>query len=170
MDRKPMGYWTHERMAEEAAKHQTLEEFRTKCRSAYTRAQKLGLLDELCAHMKKGYTKHNRVLQNARGVVKVDVSTKSCPDAVMLVDSNDWTRLSELQEQGHLGRFHAVASSSRTCVKVNVPGRSPLAPNGCTTVVFLHRIIVEAGPEGRVGHHDGDGLNNRRGNLWHHGQ
>ena len=47
------GYWTKERVAEEALKYQTKREFFSGSSSAYGVAYNNGWLDEVCAHMKK---------------------------------------------------------------------------------------------------------------------
>lgn len=46
-------YWTEERIAETALKFESRKEFQKNEPSAYARAWKMGILDKVCAHMKK---------------------------------------------------------------------------------------------------------------------
>lgn len=58
MDKKPNGYWTFERVAEEARNYATRTEFQRGASSAYSKASKMGWLDDICSHM--GHTKNDR--------------------------------------------------------------------------------------------------------------
>jgi len=51
-ERKVISYWTKERCYEEALKYSTRNDFRKKSGSAYERARKTKILDEICSHMK----------------------------------------------------------------------------------------------------------------------
>tara|TARA_Y100001938_G_C8015582_1_gene392375 strand:+ start:315 stop:1055 length:741 start_codon:yes stop_codon:yes gene_type:complete len=53
MSRKPKGYWTKERCAEEALKYDKRNDFWHGERSAYEKARKEKWLDEICDHMTK---------------------------------------------------------------------------------------------------------------------
>lgn len=50
-NKKPCGYWTYERCKEEALKYNTKIEFKKNSSSAYSRAQKLDWLENICKHM-----------------------------------------------------------------------------------------------------------------------
>jgi hypothetical protein len=50
-DKKPNGYWTFERVQEEAKKYKTRKQFMQKSSSAYGKAHKMGWLDKVCSHM-----------------------------------------------------------------------------------------------------------------------
>ena len=47
MKTKPNGYWTKERVFEEARKYRTKEEFKKCCRSAYEAARRNGWIPEM---------------------------------------------------------------------------------------------------------------------------
>jgi len=54
--RKPIGYWTIDKLQEEADKYENRKEFREKCNSAYIAASKIKLIDDLFKnHINKGY-------------------------------------------------------------------------------------------------------------------
>ncbi len=46
-------YWTEERIAETALRYESRREFQRNEPSAYARARKMGILDQVCAHMKR---------------------------------------------------------------------------------------------------------------------
>ena len=48
---KPKGYWTKDRLKEEASKYKSKKEFRENNISAYTISNKLKIMDEICKHM-----------------------------------------------------------------------------------------------------------------------
>jgi hypothetical protein len=48
MDKKPNGYWTVERVAEEARKYPTRKEFQRRASSAYSKAAKMGWVRLFC--------------------------------------------------------------------------------------------------------------------------
>ena len=50
---KPHGYWTIERIKAEAKKHNSRRQFQQKSPTAYSKASKLRVLDDICKHMKK---------------------------------------------------------------------------------------------------------------------
>jgi hypothetical protein len=50
--RKPDGYWTEERLRTIAMRFKTRIDFKRRSAAAYTAASRLGLLDQICAHMK----------------------------------------------------------------------------------------------------------------------
>ena len=55
-DKKPNGYWTPERLQDEANKYKTRNEFRKKSSGAYTKAANINILDELFKkHKNNGY-------------------------------------------------------------------------------------------------------------------
>ena len=49
--RNPRGYWTFERIHTEALKYETRSAFYKGSPSAYNAARRLGIMDEVCAHM-----------------------------------------------------------------------------------------------------------------------
>lgn len=51
-NKKPNGYWTEERLQEEALKFSSIEDFRKKNQSAYNLASRKRILDQICSHMK----------------------------------------------------------------------------------------------------------------------
>lgn len=53
--RKPVGYWTVERIIKEAGGYRTRAEFRINSRAAYRAASKLGVLDTVCHGLLPGY-------------------------------------------------------------------------------------------------------------------
>ena len=48
---KPFGYWTNEKLAEEAKKHKTKKDFMNAENGAYQTACRKGIIHEICAHM-----------------------------------------------------------------------------------------------------------------------
>ena len=50
--KKPAGYWTEETISKEAKKHTTRLNFHRTATSAYIAANRLGILDKVCSHMK----------------------------------------------------------------------------------------------------------------------
>jgi predicted GIY-YIG superfamily endonuclease len=58
--RKPNGYWTFRRCADEALKSRTRGDFKRHRPSAFQRARMSGWLDRICQHMKKGCAKGKR--------------------------------------------------------------------------------------------------------------
>lgn len=55
----PKIYWTEERIAEEALKHNTRGAFKVSASAAYQRASKLEILDYVCRHMKQTVKPNN---------------------------------------------------------------------------------------------------------------
>jgi hypothetical protein len=51
-DRKPSGYWDYEKLKAEAFKYQSKKEFGEKNKGAVSTAKKMGIWDEITAHMK----------------------------------------------------------------------------------------------------------------------
>lgn len=49
--RKSPNYWTKDRCHEEALKYKTRKEFQTNSGIAYSKARKMGWLDDVCSHM-----------------------------------------------------------------------------------------------------------------------
>ncbi|WP_430812429.1 MULTISPECIES: hypothetical protein [unclassified Carboxylicivirga] len=49
--RKPNGYWTPQRIQEEAKNHETRSEFEKAPNGAYAKARQLGIIDQVCSHM-----------------------------------------------------------------------------------------------------------------------
>ena len=83
------------------------------------------------------------------GLIHVDVSTQTYPEAVMLIDPADWSYLQSLG----IGRVCAFKSGSIVYAKVYLDGRLRLA----------HRLLLPGTKE--IDHRDGNGLNNLRSNL-----
>ncbi|ALP47002.1 hypothetical protein phiGrn1_0289 [Vibrio phage phi-Grn1] len=53
LQRKPNGYWTLERLKEDALKYKTRSDWQKNSSAAYSSANRKGFLDECCAHMTK---------------------------------------------------------------------------------------------------------------------
>jgi len=51
--KRPNGYWTLDRLKGEAKKYKTRKEFQRGCLAAYDFAYRHGMLDEVCAHMRR---------------------------------------------------------------------------------------------------------------------
>lgn len=51
VQRKPKGYWTKSRCADEAAKYTTRAEFQRNAKGVYNTARRNGWFDEICCHM-----------------------------------------------------------------------------------------------------------------------
>lgn len=64
--RKPSGYWTKERCAEEALKYTSQRQFRENSSAAYDAVFRYGWIKELCSHY---VWKHNRVKDNNSGKI-----------------------------------------------------------------------------------------------------
>jgi hypothetical protein len=67
----PQGYWTLEKLQQEASKYQSRTEFQKGSQGAYTKAHRIGCLDEICRHMKptqhpSGYWTRERILRTAK--------------------------------------------------------------------------------------------------------
>jgi len=68
---KPSGYWTYERVKEEAKKYKTRNEFQNNCGSAHFVARKNNWLDDVTKHMErkrkpKGYWTYDSIKQEAK--------------------------------------------------------------------------------------------------------
>lgn len=59
---KPVGYWTNERLKEEAGKYNTKQEFIEKSGSAYQTARQKGIIDKICEHMIPMGNRNRRML------------------------------------------------------------------------------------------------------------
>lgn len=57
---RPTGYWSIERITEEAKKYNTKKDFRYNSSGAYHKAHKLGIIDSVCSHMKVLGNLHKR--------------------------------------------------------------------------------------------------------------
>lgn len=53
------GYWTVERLREEALKHKTINSFRINAKGAYSAARDLGVIEDITEHMISGYKSTN---------------------------------------------------------------------------------------------------------------
>lgn len=53
------GYWTIERLREEAIKHETINSFRINAKGAYSAARSLGVVEDITEHMISGYKTTN---------------------------------------------------------------------------------------------------------------
>ena len=99
----PNGFWTEQRCREEALKYHSISNFRQKNESAYRAALRLGIKDEICAHMsvsgniikrciyvyefsgKRAYVgltynltnRHNRHITDLRSVVYKEINNNS---------------------------------------------------------------------------------------------
>ena len=67
---KPAGYWTEDRIRQQALKYDTRWEFQKNEQSAYSIAHRRNLLDDVCAHMEElrkphGYWTEDRIQQQA---------------------------------------------------------------------------------------------------------
>lgn len=79
-----------------------------------------------------------------------DISTPTCPNAIVLVDDGDWEFVTRLGwwPVAHINTMYALASR----------------PRGSGNV-YLHREIIRARVTEDVDHINGNGLDNRRENL-----
>lgn len=95
--RKPVPsnyFWTKERCKEEAAKFDTLMEFRKNSR-AYKAAMKNGWIEEICSHMKRtikpaGYWTKERCIKEARKNDSFSQFRKNCASAYATAWRNGW--------------------------------------------------------------------------------
>ena len=65
MDKKVKGYWTFDKVKEEALKYLNRNDFNKLSKSAYLSAYRNNWLDEVCSHMKKNDYTFNRVKEEA---------------------------------------------------------------------------------------------------------
>jgi predicted GIY-YIG superfamily endonuclease len=65
MDKKVKGYWTFDKVKEEALKYSNRNEFNKLSKSAYLSAYRNGWLDDVCSHMKKNDYTFDRVKEEA---------------------------------------------------------------------------------------------------------
>lgn len=91
----PNKYWTIERCQEEALKYASKRSFLEGCSGAYCAARKMGLLDAICAHMKKvnkpaGYWTKVRCLKEAKKNRSMSEFRKNCPSAFNISWRNGW--------------------------------------------------------------------------------
>lgn len=68
--RRSRNYWTKDRCHEEALKYKTRKEFQTNSKAAYSKARKMGWLDDICSHMllihkPPGYWIKERIIEAA---------------------------------------------------------------------------------------------------------
>jgi hypothetical protein len=68
--RRSRNYWTKDRCHEEALKYKTRREFQTNSKVAYSKARKMGWLDDICSHMvlihkPPGYWIKERIIEAA---------------------------------------------------------------------------------------------------------
>jgi hypothetical protein len=92
MSKKPNGYWTEERIREEALKYQTRSAFCKGSGTAYAYAIKEGVLDVVCAHMpvrKKDWDLEKCKLDAMRFTTRKDWQTQSS-GAYDKACSNGW--------------------------------------------------------------------------------
>ncbi len=68
--KKPVGYWTKEKILEDAAKYVKASDWRKNSKGAYVTALKLGIVEEVTNHMAKrkpdGYWTKERILEDAK--------------------------------------------------------------------------------------------------------
>ncbi len=102
----PSGYWTKERVNDEALKYQTRSEFSKGARAAYQKAFKQGWLDEVCEHMERlvkpvGYWTRERIEKEAKKYSTRGEFAKANPSAYNRARNNGW--LDDVC--GHMGRL-----------------------------------------------------------------
>ena len=94
-------YWTKDRCKEEAAKYETLKDFR-KNSYAYNAALKNGWITEICSHMARaakpaGYWTKERCIKEARKNETFSQFRKNCASAYAIAWRNGW--LDELRDK-----------------------------------------------------------------------
>lgn len=93
--RKPNGYWTKEKCAEEASKYSKRSDFEKGTPSAYDKARRNRWLDEICAHMVMGkrpngyWTKENCAEEAAKYNMRKDFQN-GCSSAYSIAHRNGW--------------------------------------------------------------------------------
>lgn len=65
---KPKGYWTTERITEEAKQYKYKSDFHKGCPTGYSIAHKKGFLDSICSHMTKKKQNHKWTYKTAKDV------------------------------------------------------------------------------------------------------
>ena len=69
-------------------------------------------------------------------------------------------------DQAHLAVYKwSVANVSTSNRKPKIYVHRAVQKNGAWTTEYMHRVVLNAPDDQQVDHIDGDGLNNRRGNL-----
>tara|TARA_R100000908_G_C3745602_1_gene141040 strand:- start:61 stop:1737 length:1677 start_codon:yes stop_codon:yes gene_type:complete len=86
--KKPVGYWTKEKVLEDAAKYVKASDWRKKSSSAYHYARKLGLGEEAISHMARrrpnGYWTKEKILEDAKRFSRPDDWKKASSTANMM--------------------------------------------------------------------------------------
>lgn len=85
-------------------------------------------------------------------IVAVDVSTRNHPEAIMLINKDDWDRLQQIPDIGRIIAWRPKTS------KTTYAGT---ALNG--NLKLVHRLLLPSSLQ--VDHQDGNGLNNLRSNI-----
>jgi len=93
----------------------------------------------------------NKILKEHAGYLEVDVSTPKYPDAVMLIDKEDWEYLKSLGIGKVYGHRNSRARTTYACVYYRESAHK------------IHRLIFpDIKSSETVDHVDGNGLDNRR--------
>lgn len=91
----PGGYWTKERVLQEARKYQTRVAFQKGARAAYQKAWKMGWIDDVCVHMKDlrkpdGYWTRKRIAEVAKKYKTRVEFMRGEVSAYNRASKNDW--------------------------------------------------------------------------------
>jgi hypothetical protein len=94
--RKPINYWTYEKVQEEAKKYNTRSEFKKGCESAYYKALNNDWIDDITKHMvkreikPKGYWTYEKVEEEAKKYNKKVEFCKDSNSAYLVAFKNGW--------------------------------------------------------------------------------
>ena len=94
-EKNPNGYWTYERVKEEAKKYNTRKKFQTGSSSAYISSRKNGWLDDITTHMEQcknpnGYWTYERVKEEAKKYNTRNEFQNNCGSAHFVARKNNW--------------------------------------------------------------------------------
>ena len=116
-------FWTEERIAETALRYESRREFQRNEASAYARAWKMGILDKVCAHMKR---RCNRYGFNVE-IIKKRIQEYECLKDFVLDNRamRDWLsrhkiKLTDISDKPYYNRNHVD--------KIEKGGRGPSKP------------------------------------------
>lgn len=133
---KECGYWTKERVAEDAKKYQTRSAWGKKSKAAYSIAQKAGWLEEMCSHMY--YIKKQSVIKTREQCLEIARTCKTIPEwkkknhaSLIYATRHNWYNgiLDELGFKKKVCKIYASTEEQATKLR--------LTRNSCVNVILL---------------------------------
>jgi len=101
--------------------------------------------------------RENKILVEHDTWLEIDVSTTKHPEAVMFIDKDDWERLQNIENRGHIYAVRYNPSNNTLYAQCHINGAKPKMKQ-------VHRLILP-GDHKETDHINHNGLDNRRCNL-----